>query len=199
LAAVEIAVQVLEALEVTHAAHIIHSDVKPQNVFLLEGSELRIKLLDFGSARPPPDRADSLSPTLYARQLVGTPEYCPPDRIRAPGNVGPRWDLYGLGATMYHVLTGRFPVRGKNGDEVCRKVLDGRLRRHPRRVAAWVPVWLDEWVARAMAGEPSAAFESAEEMLAALMPWRRRLADLEARRRRVAELSGARKHAQALE
>jgi hypothetical protein len=197
--AVEIAAQAVEALAAAHAAHIVHSDVKPQNIFVVEGPVPRVKLLDFGVARPPPDRADSHSPTLYARHLVGTPEYCAPARIREPGNVSPGWDLYALGATLYHVLTGHFPVRGKSGEEVCRKVVAGRVRRNPRRVASWVPAWLDDWVMRAMATDPAISFASAGQMLAALAPMRQKLTELELYRRRAAELAGAGKHALALE
>jgi tetratricopeptide (TPR) repeat protein len=198
-AVVEIAAQVLQALAAAHAADIVHSDVKPQNIFVVEGPELSVKLLDFGVARPPPERADSQSPTLYARQLVGTPEYCPPARIREPGNVSPRWDLYGLAATIYHLLTGRFPVRGKSGEEVCRKVLDGRVRRSPRRVAGWVPIWLDEWVVRAMSTDPATSFASAAQMLAALGPERQKLAELTAHRQRAQALASAGRHALAVD
>ncbi len=103
---VETALQVARGLEAVHAAGIIHRDVKPGNVFLLDGSARRlVKLLDFSIARMP----EGISSVITAEGVVfGTPYYMAPEQALGKGATT-RSDLYSLGAVLHEVLAGDPP------------------------------------------------------------------------------------------
>lgn len=96
-----IAVKLADALEVVHKAGLLHRDIKPDNVFLTE--EGRVVLIDFGSARQ-----FARGKTITHTRLV-TPGYAPLEQYGSAGKFGPYTDLYALGATLYHALTGAPP------------------------------------------------------------------------------------------
>lgn len=97
----DVARKVAAALAVIHAAGLLHRDVKPENVFLTNDS--RVVLIDFGSARAFVQGAT----TRHTR--VVTPGYAAPEQYASQARVGPPTDIYGLGATLYHALTGSPP------------------------------------------------------------------------------------------
>ncbi|MFF4536983.1 serine/threonine-protein kinase [Streptomyces aureus] len=103
------AAQICRALEVTHAAGLLHRDIKPGNVMVTPGGT--VKLLDFGIARflQEPDHAGRLT---LAGQAVGTPAYMAPEQLGAPGTTDGRADLYALGCVLYELLTGARPECG---------------------------------------------------------------------------------------
>jgi serine/threonine-protein kinase len=101
---VEVGLQLCHALEAAHAQRVLHRDLKPSNV-LVDGQG-RAKLTDFGVAKVV-DQRESLTRT---GQLVGTPAYMAPEQASGEKEqVGPRTDVYGLGATLYALLSGRPP------------------------------------------------------------------------------------------
>ena len=103
-----LAKRLARGLEVVHTAGLVHRDVKPENVFLVNGELSRAKLLDFGLARRP--RLDVV--TALGR-IVGTPAYMAPEQIR--GQVpDPRVDVFALGCVLYHALAGAPPFTGGN-------------------------------------------------------------------------------------
>jgi len=96
-------------LGAAHAEGVVHRDVKPDNLFLADGSR-NVKVLDFGIAR-------GLAPghTLTANGIVvGTPFYMAPEQARARGGLDARCDVYALGAVMYEMLAGRPPFRSEH-------------------------------------------------------------------------------------
>lgn len=118
--AFELAAQVAEALEVAHRAHVIHRDIKPDNVMLvtLADDTVRPVILDFGLALP-----QELTARLTAEGVVpGTAAYMAPEQARAR-ELTPAADLYALGVLLFESITGVLPVDGKTPlDLVIRKL-----------------------------------------------------------------------------
>ncbi|MEU4167011.1 serine/threonine-protein kinase [Streptomyces sp. NPDC026665] len=101
--------QICRALEVTHAAGLLHRDIKPGNVMVTPTGT--VKLLDFGIARFVRE-PDTAQPLTLAGQAVGTPAYMAPEQLGAPGTTDGRADLYALGCVLYELLTGARPECG---------------------------------------------------------------------------------------
>jgi serine/threonine-protein kinase len=104
--ALNVVVQLACALEHAHKHGIVHRDIKPDNVLLT--AKFIAKLCDFGLARQT-DRATRLTRTGMA---MGTPHYISPEQARGEADVDVRSDIYSLGGTLYHMLTGRPPFSG---------------------------------------------------------------------------------------
>ncbi len=109
--------QVSLALAHAHSRGFIHRDVKPKNIMLTKSGSA--KLADLGLARPIIDEARSVA---ERGQALGTPLYISPEQARGL-DVGPQTDLYSLGVTLYHMLTGRVPFQGADRRDVMRKHL----------------------------------------------------------------------------
>ncbi len=112
----EISRQVASALIAAHRLGVVHRDVKPENIFLLDThAGILAKLLDFSLARV----QGSEDTQRLARKgiIVGTPHYMAPEQITA-SNVGPSTDLYALGVVMFEMLTGRLPYVGENSHAI---------------------------------------------------------------------------------
>ena len=120
--AVRIGMQVAKALDHAHAAGFIHRDVKPKNVMITTDGEA--KLADMGLARALSDREAAEN---EAGKAFGTPYYISPEQIRGEVDVDFRADIYGLGATMYHMVTGQVPFDGPNPSAVMHKHLKQEL------------------------------------------------------------------------
>lgn len=107
----ELGIQIADALEAVHRKGLIHRDVKPANIMLTAGAPLRVKLIDFGVVRitanyRAPTGAPARRPTDMGTAL-GTPGYLPLEAGLVAPN--PSFDVYGLGATLYELLTGKLP------------------------------------------------------------------------------------------
>jgi serine/threonine-protein kinase len=112
--------QLASGLAHMHANGLVHRDVKPSNVMLVEhdGEEV-VKLLDFGMARVFAD--EDLARLTATGTTLGSPTYMAPEQIFDP-HVGPEADLYALGVVLHEMLTGRPPFFGKSGDVTRAKV-----------------------------------------------------------------------------
>jgi serine/threonine protein kinase len=117
--ALRITLLIAEALK--HAAQrgLIHRDIKPENVILTKEGE--VKLADLGLARLTDDDKWVLS---EAGMAIGTPYYISPEQVRGQTNIDIRADIYSLGATLYHMVTGKVPYSGETPNEVMRKHVD---------------------------------------------------------------------------
>lgn len=120
--AIEIVRQVASALKHAHSQGFIHRDIKPKNIML--GKTGTVKLADLGLARGVSDREAA---EAEAGKAYGTPYYISPEQIRGLRDIGPGADLYGLGATFYHMVTGRVPFSGKTPNEVMNRHLKAEL------------------------------------------------------------------------
>ncbi len=160
--AIDVHMQLLDALAAAHAAGVLHRDIKPANVFLVPlASGVLVKLLDFGLALL---ASDESSPKLTATGLVvGSLAYLAPERLLgAPADE--RADVYAVGACLYESLTGEPAFHGLNPSVVRARILAGRARPIERDVGeASIAV-----VERALAVDPGARFASAAAMREAL-------------------------------
>ena len=120
--AVDLIIQVAEALEHAHAKGLIHRDVKPKNIILTPQGVA--KLADMGLARAVSDKEAA---EAEAGKAYGTPYYISPEQIRGEQNIGPPADIYSLGATLYHMVTGSVPFDGKSPSAVMHKHLKAEL------------------------------------------------------------------------
>lgn len=120
--ALDIIIQIARALEHAHKAGFIHRDVKPKNIMITTGGEA--KLADMGLARAVTDREAA---EAEQGKAYGTPYYISPEQIRGEMDVDFRADIYSLGATLYHMMTGRVPYEGPNPSAVMHKHLKAEL------------------------------------------------------------------------
>lgn len=160
--AVQIAIQVLDALEVLHDRNVIHRDLKSANIYI-EGPDEKVKLLDLGFAKA----SDDLKLTS-PNALLGTPFYISPEQYIDPTTVDARADLFSLGIVMFEVLTGEWPYTYESKRDLLSKVMFGQLERHPATKRDAVPQWLDQVVARALALDREKRYASAAAMRSAL-------------------------------
>jgi serine/threonine-protein kinase len=116
--ALRVILQSAKALEHAHAQGLIHRDVKPKNLMLTKGGD--VKLADMGLAR---EIGDYATATAEAGRAYGTPYYISPEQIRGEINIDARADIYGLGATFYHMVTGNVPFDGTTPSAVMHKHL----------------------------------------------------------------------------
>lgn len=120
--ALDIIIQVTEALQHAHGKGLIHRDVKPKNIMLTKNGVA--KLADMGLARAISDKEAA---EAEQGKAFGTPYYISPEQIRGELNIGPQADIYSLGATLYHMLTGSVPFDAKNPSAVMHKHLKADL------------------------------------------------------------------------
>src|SRR5947209_8918816 len=120
--ALDIIIQITEALEHSHARGLIHRDVKPKNIILTPQGVA--KLTDLGLARATDDKDAAES---EAGKAYGTPYYISPEQIRGDVDIDFRADIYSLGATLYHLVTGRPPFEGDSPSAVMHKHLKQAL------------------------------------------------------------------------
>ena len=115
-----IAYNVVNALEAMEKENVVHRDIKPSNIMIdVEGN---IKLADLGIAKSNNHAEGDL--TLTQESVVfGTPNYASPEQCRSSHNVDSRSDIYSLGATMYQMVSGEAPYTGETGMEIMLKVL----------------------------------------------------------------------------
>ncbi len=144
--------QIAGGLAEVHACGLLHRDIKPQNIIL--GDDGVPRLVDFGLAIP------IASQGLH--EVAGSPPYMAPEQARGQGDrVDARTDVYGLGAVLYYLLTGRPPHDGKTMIEALEQARDAPIV-PPRRINRRIPRGLERICLKATAADPKSRFPSAE-------------------------------------
>jgi len=170
---IPILTQAAGALDKTHAAGVVHRDLKPDNLFLArrdDGSP-KLKILDFGIAKVV---AESGQPAAKTR-ILGTPLYMSPEQIRGDGDIGPRADLYALGHIAFALLVGDayWGAQSRKAElyALMMKIVAGApdpATTMATRYGAELPAGIDAWFARATALEPADRFSTAAELVESL-------------------------------
>jgi eukaryotic-like serine/threonine-protein kinase len=155
--------QVCKALSGAHAAGVVHRDIKPDNIFLCQGSddEVFVKLLDFGVAKT--SGAGGLDNGTKTGSVVGTPYYMSPEQLLAERTIDFRTDLWSLGIVVFEALTGSLPFDAPTIGALAIAVTHGELP-IPTQKNPSLPAGLDGWFRRACARKREDRFASAKEM-----------------------------------
>jgi serine/threonine-protein kinase len=166
LEAVHISRQVCRALAAAHSKGIVHRDMKPENVFLLErdGAPF-VKVLDFGISKAGP------SDTHLTRtgMIMGTPSYMAPEQARGD-QVDARADVYAVGAMLYNLVTGKKPFDSEDPAAILSMVLTEDPPR-PRSIDSRIPAALELVIQRAMAKDARERYQTMADLDAALAPF----------------------------
>lgn len=162
--AVHFTVQILMALELAHSKGIVHRDIKPQNIMLLQNGT--IKVADFGIARFL--QSETMTMTDKA---IGSVHYIAPEQARGD-YITDKADIYSVGVMLYEMLTGRLPFVADNAVSVALMQLQAKPVM-PREINPSIPRGLEQITMRAMEKNPIDRFQSAREMLNDLQEFRR--------------------------
>lgn len=148
--------QILRALQHAHENGIVHRDIKPQNIMLLQDGT--IKVTDFGIAR-----FSSNATRTMTEQAIGSVHYIAPEQARGDKTDG-KTDIYSVGVMMYEMLTGRLPFDADSAVSVALMQLQTTPKR-PREINPDIPSGLEEITIKAMQKNPSSRYHSAVVML----------------------------------
>jgi serine/threonine-protein kinase len=157
--ALDIMIQITDALVHAHERGLIHRDIKPKNILLTR--EGQAKLTDLGLARAADDKQAAES---EAGKAYGTPYYISPEQIRGDVDIDFRADIYSLGATMYHLVTGRPPYEADTPSGVMLKHLKEPLT-PPDHINTALSAGIAEIVEVAMAKRKEDRYSSTKDML----------------------------------
>ena len=166
--AARIAEEMAEALSYAHSRSILHRDIKPHNI-LIDGQG-RALLTDFGLAKQIDRAEQGLTQT---GQIMGTPAYMPPEQADGDlARIDRRADIYALGATLYHALTGQPPFAGQTAMQIVFKVLHTEVA-PPRKLRPELDLDLETICLKCLQKEPEERYGSAEELAEDLTRFRK--------------------------
>ncbi len=157
--ALEIVIQVAHALQHAHSCGLIHRDVKPKNIMINKAGV--VKLADMGLAR---ETTDIEAAQTEAGKAYGTPYYIAPEQIRGELDIDGRADIYGLGATFYHMVTGRVPFMADEPSNVMRMHLKEQLI-PPDHINTSLSAGVSEVIEIMMAKRKEDRYSSIDELL----------------------------------
>ena len=151
---IEVAMQVARGLEAAHSEHIVHRDIKPQNIMI--SKEGKVKVTDFGIAR-------AASSQTISSNTMGSVHYISPEQARG-GYCDERSDIYSLGITLYEMLTGRVPFEGDSTVAVALLHIQGEMV-PPREYEPLIPISLEKIILKCTQKKPDARYASATELI----------------------------------
>ena len=162
--AIHFTIQILRALQHAHEKGIVHRDIKPQNIMLLQDGT--IKVTDFGIARF--SRSETRTMT---GKTIGSVHYIAPEQARGD-LTDEKADIYSVGVMLYEMVTGRLPFEADNAVSVAIMQLQADPK-PPREINPSLPEGLEEITMKAMQKDPSQRYQSASEMLRDIEEFRR--------------------------
>ncbi|MFO0590799.1 MAG: protein kinase [Polyangiaceae bacterium] len=169
--ALRIAAQTCRGLARAHDAHVIHRDIKPANLFLAkrpEGGRI-VKILDFGIAKIRADANAGNEAMTRTGWMLGSPLYMSPEQARGIKDVDHRTDVWSVGVVMYRMLCGRTPHSGIEAMGDLIMAICHLAPTNVRSISPWVPPPVADVVHRALRTDPKERFQSALEMLDAIV------------------------------
>lgn len=160
--------QAADGLSHAHAAGLVHRDIKPAN--LLVEADGTIRLMDLGLVTAFEDEGDASLTRSHNERVIGTADYLSPEQALDSHLVDPRSDLYGLGGTLYFLLTGRPPF---NEGTLAQRILSHQSKEPDSlsTLVAGMSPQLEEIVKRMMWKQPDGRYQTAQQVSAALTHW----------------------------
>jgi eukaryotic-like serine/threonine-protein kinase len=180
--ALDIIMQIGRALDHSHERGFVHRDVKPKNIMITR--ERVAKLADMGLAREVSDKEAAIA---EAGRAFGTPYYISPEQVKGEVNIDFRADIYSLGATFYHIVTGRYPFEGQTPTAVMHKHLKAPLI-PPDHINTRLSAGIGEIIEVMMAKKPEDRYASTKDLLMDLEAVARGESPLQARKKFKGEL-----------
>ena len=152
--AVSIAIQVSMGIEAAHNNHIIHRDIKPQNIII--SKEGKVKVTDFGIAK-------AATSNTITSNVMGSVHYTSPEQARG-GYSDEKSDIYSLGVTMFEMLTGRVPFNGDTTVAIAIKHIQEEMP-SPREYVSEIPVSVEQIVFKCCQKSPDRRYQSMGELI----------------------------------
>ncbi len=152
--AVSIAIQVSMGIEAAHNNHIIHRDIKPQNIII--SKEGKVKVTDFGIAK-------AATSNTITSNVMGSVHYTSPEQARG-GYSDEKSDVYSLGITMFEMLTGRVPFNGETTVAIAIKHIQEEMP-SPRDYVSEIPVSVEQIVFKCCQKSPDRRYQSMGELI----------------------------------
>lgn len=152
--AISIAIQVSMGIEAAHNNHIIHRDIKPQNIMI--SKEGKVKVTDFGIAK-------AATSNTITSNVMGSVHYTSPEQARG-GYSDEKSDIYSLGITMFEMLTGRVPFNGETTVAIAIKHIQEELP-SPREYVPEIPVSVEQIVFKCCQKSPDRRYQSMAELI----------------------------------
>ena len=152
---ISIAIQMVTGIQAAHNCHIIHRDIKPQNIII--SKEGKVKVTDFGIARA------TTSTQTISTSVMGSVHYTSPEQARG-GIVDEKSDLYSAGITMYEMITGHVPFDGDSTVTVALKHLQEEIK-SPAEEVPDIPYSLECIIMKCTQKNPAMRYQSCDELL----------------------------------
>lgn len=153
---IDVAIQIAKALDCAHKNKIIHRDVKPQNIMVMQDG--RIKVTDFGIAK-----SASSATITNTTTIMGSAHYFSPEQAKG-SMVDARTDLYSLGVVLYEMATGKLPFEAESPVSIALKHIQEDVV-PPKQINSKIPDSLNNLIIKAMQKDPNRRYQSAKEIL----------------------------------
>lgn len=155
--AVSISIQVAQGIEAAHNNHIIHRDIKPQNIII--SKEGKVKVTDFGIAR-------AASTNTISSNAMGSVHYIPPEQAKG-GFIDEKSDIYSLGITLYEMLTGKVPYQGDSTVAIALQHVQNEFP-SPRILVPDLPVSVEKIILKCTQKKPDRRYLKVSSLIADL-------------------------------